>query len=54
MTLFVPAEAERSVVSLAEGNLTLNNVLIPVDHAPTRARPSEFARRAEIMGDSNV
>jgi len=34
MTLFVSAQTERSIVSLADGNLTLNNVLIPVDHAP--------------------
>ena len=55
MTLFVPAEAARNLVSLADGHLTLDNVLIPVDHAPDASEAIEFARRAaEIAGDGNV
>ena len=55
MTLFVPAHAQRSVVSLADGKLTLKNVLIPVDHTPDSGAAIEFARRsAELMGDGNV
>jgi len=55
MTLFVPAEAERSVIEVADGNLTLANVLIPVDRAPDPHAAIEFAvRAAEIMGDNNV
>jgi nucleotide-binding universal stress UspA family protein len=54
-TLFVPAQAQRSVVSLADGKLTLKNVLIPVDHTPDSSAAVEFARRAaELMGDGNV
>jgi nucleotide-binding universal stress UspA family protein len=55
MTLFVPAEAERSVISPADGSLTLRNVLVPVDHAPDASAAVEFARRAaEIIGDGDV
>ena len=55
MTLFVPADAEREIVALADGNLTLNNVLIPVDHSPDPSAAIEFARRAaEIIGEGNV
>lgn len=55
MTLFVPADARRSIVSPADGTLTLENVLIPVDHAPDPGPAIEFAcRAAEGMGDSNV
>ena len=55
MTLFVPAEAGRSLVSLADGHVTLNNVLIPVDHAPDASEAVEFARRvAEAVGGGNV
>ncbi|HEY6507359.1 MAG TPA: universal stress protein, partial [Vicinamibacterales bacterium] len=46
MTLFVPAHSERSIVSLADGNLTLKNVLIPVDREPDTSEAVEFARRA--------
>jgi nucleotide-binding universal stress UspA family protein len=49
MTLFVPADAERNVVALADGNLTLDNVLIPVDHTPDPGAAIEFARRAAIV-----
>ena len=55
MTLFVPAHAERSFVSLADGTLTLNNVLVPVDHTPDASAAVEFARRAaEIGGDGKT
>ena len=55
MTLFVPADAERSFVSLKDGTLTLNNVLIPVDHAPDASAAAEFARRmADISGDGQA
>jgi nucleotide-binding universal stress UspA family protein len=55
MTLFVPTEAERDVVSLADGNLTLNNVLIPIDRTPDASKAIEFARRcAEVISDGNV
>jgi nucleotide-binding universal stress UspA family protein len=55
MTLFVPADAERSFVSLNDGTLTLNNVLIPVDHTPDASAAVEFARRmADIGGDGKT
>lgn len=55
MTLFVPADAERGVVALADGNLTLANILIPVDRAPDPSAAIEFARRAaEIIGEEPV
>ena len=55
MTLFVPADAERNIVSPADGNLTLKNVLIPVDHSPDAGEAIKFARRAaEVMSDEKV
>lgn len=55
MTLFVPDDAERSVVALADGNLTLANVLIPVDRSPDPSAAIEFAlRAAEVMSDDTV
>jgi nucleotide-binding universal stress UspA family protein len=52
MTLFVPDDAQRNFVALADGNLTLENVLIPVDRAPDPAAAVEIARRAAaIMSD---
>ena len=55
MTLFVPTHAERSFVSLNDGTLTLNNVLIPVDHTPDASAAVEFARRvADIGGDGKT
>jgi nucleotide-binding universal stress UspA family protein len=55
MTLFVPTDAERNLVSLADGNLTLENVLIPVDDTPDPRAAIEFARRAaEVMSDDKV
>jgi nucleotide-binding universal stress UspA family protein len=55
MTLFVPSDAERDIVSLADGNLSLDNILLPVDHSPDPRAAIEFARRvAEIAGDDRV
>jgi nucleotide-binding universal stress UspA family protein len=55
MTLFVPADAERNLVAVADGNLTLANVLIPVDRTPDPATAIELARRAaEVMSDDKV
>lgn len=55
MTLFVPADAKRSLVSLENGDLTLKNILVPVDDEPNCAAAVKFARRtAEALGDDNV
>ena len=55
MTLFVPNDAERSVVALADGNLTLDNVLIPVDRTPDASAAVEFAvRAAGVMTDDKT
>ena len=49
MTLFVPADAQRDVVAFSDGNLTLENVLIPVDRTPDASAALEFARRAAMI-----
>jgi nucleotide-binding universal stress UspA family protein len=55
MTLFVPAQADRGFVSLADGTLTLNNLLIPVDYTPDASAAIEFARRlADLGGDGQA
>ena len=55
MTLFVPSDADRDIVSLEDGNLSLANVLVPVDHSPDPRRTIEFARRvAELAADDRV
>jgi nucleotide-binding universal stress UspA family protein len=55
MTLFVPADAERNLVALADGNLTLTNVLIPIDHEPDSSAAIEFARRAvEVLSEDKA
>lgn len=55
MTLFVPADAERDLVALADGNLALQNVLIPVDRTPDAGLAIEFARRAAtVMSDEKA
>ena len=55
MTMFVPVDAQRSIVVEADGNLTLENVLIPVDRAPDPSAAIEFARRAAVAaGNGNV
>ena len=54
MTLFVPNEA-RGFVSLADGELTFHNVLIPVDHHPNPQAAIHIATRAaKVMGDNTV
>jgi len=51
MTLFVPNDARRTIVAAADGNITLQNVLIPVDDTPDPSAAIEFARRAaEVAG----
>lgn len=55
MTLFVPADAQRTIVALTDGNLSLENVLIPIDRQPDPSAAIEFARRAaEIMAEDKV
>jgi nucleotide-binding universal stress UspA family protein len=55
MTLFVPNELDRSIVSVADGRLTLKNILIPVDHSPDANSAIDFAVRiAAIAGDDHV
>ena len=55
MTLFVPAGAKRELVALADGWLTLDNILIPIDRAPDPSAAIEFARRAaEELGEGGV
>lgn len=51
MSLFVPRGAKRAPVSLADGILSLHNILVPVDHHPHPGASLEFARRAaEAIG----
>ena len=55
MTLFVPANSQRDLVSLKDGKLCLKNILVPVDWKPDCTGAVEFARRtAEILGDGKV
>ncbi len=55
MTLFVPADSKRDLVSLSDGERSLKNILVPVDSQPDCTAAVEFARRAaEILGDGNV
>jgi nucleotide-binding universal stress UspA family protein len=55
MTLFVPSVVDRSIVSIADGHLTLKNILIPVDHSPDPGTAIEFATRvAAVIGDGQV
>ena len=55
MTLFVPEDAERNFVALADGNLTLDNVLIPVDRTPDPSTAIELVRRAAaVMSDERA
>jgi nucleotide-binding universal stress UspA family protein len=53
MTLFVPADAPRGLVSATDGNLTLESVLVPVDRAPEPGLAIEFARRAAEVASDN-
>ena len=55
MALFVPQEAKRGLVSLDNGEYTLRNILLPVDHAPNCAEAIELAKRtAGIFGEGRV
>ena len=55
MTLFVPGNAKRGLVSPEDGELTLKNILVPVDAKPDCAAAVEFSRRtAEMLGDDKV
>ena len=55
MTLFVPEHAKRGIVSLQDGDLSLRNILVPVDRHPDCTAAIEIARRsAEILGDDVV
>lgn len=55
MTLFVPNHAERGIVSAEDGSLSVENVLVPVDHAPNPSAAVEFARRvAEVAADERA
>ena len=55
MTLFVPANARRNIVAPSDGNLTLENMLIPVDRTPDPWAAIEFARRAAmVMSDGKA
>jgi nucleotide-binding universal stress UspA family protein len=55
MTLFVPAAAERGIVSAADGQLKIESVLVPVDRSPDPSAAIELARRAaEVAGDGEV
>ncbi len=55
MTLFVPTDSKRNLVSLKDGKRSLKNILVPVDWQPDCTGALEFARRtAEILGDGKV
>ena len=55
MALFVPQEAKRGLVSLDNGEYTLRNILLPVDHAPNCAEAIDLAKRtAGIFGEGRV
>jgi nucleotide-binding universal stress UspA family protein len=48
ISLFVPGHAQRDLVALADGHLTLRNIVVPVDHRPDPAAALEFARRTAV------
>lgn len=55
MTLFVPADSERELVSLDTGDLNLKRILLPVDTSIDPGPAIEFASRAaDVMGDGDV
>jgi nucleotide-binding universal stress UspA family protein len=55
MALFVPQHAQRGLVSLDNGDHTLRNILLPIDHTPDFSGALERAKRiAEIFGDGRV
>jgi nucleotide-binding universal stress UspA family protein len=54
-TLFVPASAERGLVSLENGAYTLRSILVPIDRQPDAGMGIELATRAaEIFGEESV
>ena len=54
-TLFVPAHAKRNMVSLKDGELHLDNILVPVARQPDPSAALLFATRlARIVGDGDV
>jgi nucleotide-binding universal stress UspA family protein len=55
MTLFVPAESDKGLISLSDGETHVNNILVPLDRKPDFRTAAEFARRvAEAMGEDEV
>jgi nucleotide-binding universal stress UspA family protein len=55
MTLFVPDGAPNGFVALADGDLDLKKILLPIDPAIDFSAAIEFARRAaDIVGDDDV
>ncbi|MGI9328082.1 MAG: universal stress protein [Pseudomonadales bacterium] len=55
MTLFVPADIKRGLVSYEHGGLSLRNILVPVDLEPDCTAAIEYSRRvADALGDENV
>ena len=55
MTLFVPDGARNGFVALADGDLDLKKILVPIDPTIDFAAAIEFASRAaEIIGDGDV
>lgn len=55
MTLFVPTESQRDLISLKDGSRSLKNILVPIDWQPDWTGAVEFAKRtAEILGDGKV
>jgi nucleotide-binding universal stress UspA family protein len=55
MTLFVPGNTRRGLVSLDDGEMDLKNILVPVDTAPAPHAALAFAcRAARILGQSAV
>jgi nucleotide-binding universal stress UspA family protein len=54
MSLYVPA-GTRGFVAVEDGRLSLQRILIPVDHHPSAQAAIQFATRAaRIMGDDDV
>lgn len=54
-SLFVPGRAQRDLVALADGRLSLRNIVVPIDHQPDPTAALEFARRtAEVAGQGKV
>ena len=55
MTLFVPANSKRDLVSLENGQRSLKNILVPVDSQPDGSAAVELARWAAlVLGDGQV